>query len=687
MQKNTMAAICPIVFFVFAFMLIPYRLLHGFDLVPGDIGDSRLINWLLENVYQFFAGKSDSLWHPGFFWPFPFVIGFSENLFGSTPFYILFRLATGEPDTAFQLWFFFGYLANFGAAYYALRRLDTGILAATTGALIFAFALPTTAHAGHSQLHYRFGFPLAIVFYIEFLTRKNWRALLMTVAWLTWQFYCGIYMGFFSLLFLGTATLAYFVYGKCFLKTPIWKALCEFFQTWCAQSRLEKYRLTVLAVVLCALLLLLFYPYLQVSSLYGVKRGWNEISAMLPRPQSFLLADRSYFKFIVPASWFANLPMRHEHQMFAGMTPLLLAVAGVWWYRRKSASAFPIMFGMSVLVVVLTLYINGFSLWKLFYKLPLASAIRGMTRFDQILLFPLGYFSALAVDSLCQRRDSLCQRRAIMAKSLLILFPLLIVGEACMTTMYLGPKAEWRQRLQQAKARLPAKLLPNSVLFFAQQDQRGFAAEIDAMWVALSHGLKTLNGYSGISPPYYRYLFGTDCNEMLRRVLSYLQFTGKSNQQNATDFMGKVVPIGFNNCNPSWLSALPTLSGRNVEYSPEEFRQVRILSANRIQSAGRSDVLVTIANGNSVPITAMSDIGKPVRLSWRFLNPAGKPVTGWDTRLDLPFDIPAHGELKLNVSIDPKTEVKGGALQFSLVQEAVFWGHDIGVPPFTIPWN
>jgi hypothetical protein len=57
------------------------------------------------------------------------------------------------------------------------------------------------------------------------------------------------------------------------------------------------------------------------------------------------------------------------------------------------------------------------------------------------------------------------------------------------------------------------------------------------------------------------------------------------------------------------------------------------------------------------------------------------------TRLDLPIDIPLHGELKLNVSVDPKTEIKGGSLQFSMVQEAGFWGHDIGVVLVTIPWN
>jgi len=110
------------------------------------------------------------------------VLGFSDNLFGSSPVYILARLFTEETDTAFQLWFYFGYVVNFLSAYYALRRLKGSAWAATIGSVIFAFALPVTAHAGHAQLHYRFGIPLAILFLTKFYNSKAWHYLLISAA-------------------------------------------------------------------------------------------------------------------------------------------------------------------------------------------------------------------------------------------------------------------------------------------------------------------------------------------------------------------------------------------------------------------------------------------------------------------------------------------------------------------------
>jgi hypothetical protein len=78
-------------------------------------------------------------------------------------------------------------------------------------------------------------------------------------------------------------------------------------------------------------------------------------------------------------------------------------------------------------------------------------------------------------------------------------------------------------------------------------------------------------------------------------------------------------------------------------------------------------------------------LGKPIRISWRFINSSGVPASGWDTRKDLPFYIGPNSSLNMRVFIDPNMEIKDGALQISLVQEGVFWGHDIGLAPLTIP--
>lgn len=671
------------VIFICAFVAIPLRQLHGLALMPGDIGDARLNNYFLENIYQFFFGESEALWQLGFFSPFPYVLGFSDNHFGSAPIYLLARLFVAQPDTAFQLWFLFGYAANFAAAYYALRLLGGSPLASSAGALIFAFALPTTAHAGHAQLHYRFGVPLAMAFFTLFLEQKKYRLLVISGAWLVWQFYSGIYMGFFTLLLLAAAACMHFVYSRFSLKQSFVQPIRELNTQWQNQFRQEKWRILLYLTGLLIALVVLFYPYIQVSRLYGAVRSWGEIASMLPRPQSYFLADRSYVWSWPTAGIFANIPMRHEHQMFMGAMPMLLATIGLLVGARKgNAHTFTVLAGVLFGLIILTLYVGGVSFWYVLHKLPLASAIRVMTRLDQVLLFPVAYLVVLAIDYL---RDKWRWGGWLVV---LVILPLMLL-EFAATSMYVSNKTEWRDRLSLIEATVPQGIKPDSILFFAQREGPFYADELDAMWVSLRHGVKTLNGYSGFLPPRYTLEYGKDCTERLRRVTSFLTFAEISDDENAyRELMKTIVPVGFEGCDPEWLAHIPGLvSQLGRQYTQEEIRQL----AYRFESVSRGNgvtlVRLKILNSGNVTIAAGSSVNTPMRISWRFLDAAGQPVSGWDTRMDLPFDIPAQGELMFLLNIDEGMEIRGGSLQVSLVQEGVFWAHDVGLQPLEVEWR
>ena len=560
----------PLAIFLLAFFFVPVSQLDRFAMMPGNIGDARLNNYFLENVYQFFAGNADSLWHLSFFFPFPYVLGFSDNLFGSAPVYALARLITGKADTAYQVWFLVGYAANFGAAYYALRRLNGSVLASSIGAVIFAFALPTTAHAGHAQLHYRFGLPLAIVFFAEFLNVKSWRLLVIAGAWLVWQFYAGVYMGFFALLLMATMSMAYVGFALIERKASIRDMFKDFLFSWQSQSRQQKLIALGGFGLLLLLLAILFYPYLQVTNLYGAKRSWGEIATMLPRPQSFFLSDSSFLWATHDSRIFVGIPMRHEHQMFVGLVPLLLALAGFFvGSRARCGATFSLMSGMLGIAIILTLYVGGFSLWYLFHKLPLASAIRAMTRLDQAFLFPIAYLAVVAVDYF--RTQFTWGLKAV----LVLILPLLIF-ESGMTSMGTSLKQAWRQRLHALESVFPKDLPTDAILFFAQRSGPFYADELDAMWVSHAHGVKTMNGYSGIYPPGpgYEIDYGRDCSVIPKRVVSYLEFTQKSNNTQAyRALMARIVPIGFEGCDPAW-SMTPPISSIDRAYTPEEFRQL-----------------------------------------------------------------------------------------------------------------
>jgi len=537
----------PIALFMVAFISLPLMQFKGLSIMPGDIGDARLNNYFLENIFQFIIGNSDSLWELPFFFPFPYVGGFSDNLFGSSPIYVIARFITGEPDTSFQIWFLFGYLANYSSAYYALRRLGGSALACSVGALIFSFALPTTAHAGHAQLHYRFGIPLAIVFASEFLMKGSWSSLLFAGLWTVWQFYSGVYMGFFTLLLMSTMGVVFVVYQVTNRKCTIVQLVAEYVRSWKTLQYRRRAAIVVGLLLVVVSMIILFYPYLQVSHLYGFNRSWNEIENMLPRVQSYILSDHSKLWGTSGKNIFTGLPMRHEHQMFVGVVPLLMVVlALVMGIGRDKEQHFMLMSWTLVGIIALTLYVGGVSFWYIFHGLPLASAIRAMTRLDQVLLFPIGYLAGFMIDTV---RIRYRWRNALVVA---VILPLLIV-EFASISMPSSSKIEWRERVKILEKRIPKNVPQNGILFVAQINGPFYADEIDAMWVALNRGMKTLNGYSGHWPPGYSVEYGQDCKELAKRVMSYLNFIGRPHDsQLFGDIMWRVVPIGFDGCDQEW---------------------------------------------------------------------------------------------------------------------------------------
>ena len=539
MNKNRVHLLIAVFIFTACFYFVPYLQLNHFYNLPGDLGDSRLNHYFLENIYLFFAGRSPSLVNLNFFYPFPFILGFSDNLFGSYPFYFFARLFARYPEQAFGIWYAISYALNFSSTYYVLRKLNLSNVASITGAVIFTFAFPVSAQTSHVQLAYRFATPMAILETIQFLRDQSWRSLMISFIWLTWQFYCSIYLGFF----LGLMIVAiYIVYGlRSFLVCRNPKdVIHSFLVGW---QRLEIGSRAIFfccLFALCFCLVALFYPYLKVSELYGVKRSLTEITSMLPSPGSYILMEESWlWRFL--GGYVSAIPMRHEHQIFFGAIPIALALIGlIFGSTKRNGLAFSLLTVTLIFLIVLTLNFNGHSLWLYFAGLPLASAIRAMTRISLVLLFPIAYLGAVAVD--------LIPKKLTFIKYILILG---MVFEFSTVRVNSSPSAEWREHTAVSMAKVPKELPMSSILFFSQDPSKSSAnQELDAMWTALNLGLPTLNGYSGNLPPGFKQDYGMDCFEISRRLRAYLKFNHSANpNEDYRELIKRVVPIGFDGCN------------------------------------------------------------------------------------------------------------------------------------------
>jgi len=135
------------------------------------------------------------------------------------------------------------------------------------------------------------------------------------------------------------------------------------------------------------------------------------------------------------------------------------------------------------------------------------------------------------------------------------------------------------------------------------------------------------------------------------------------------------------------LSLADTVTRIDRRYSADEFRSLSYRIERRYKRGDQTYIDLRIDNAGPLPISAASAVGTPIRVSWRFLDEEGVATEGWNTRRDLPRDVRAEGSLTMSIPVADSMQVPGGTLQVSLVQEGVFWGHDIGIPDANFPWE
>lgn len=643
----------------------PWAFLDGLTRMPAGLGDSRLNAFFLENVYRYLVGDSASLWHLPIYHPAPYALGFSDNHFGSAPIYAALRFAGLDALGAYQWWFLAAYPLNFFAAVWFGRRLGLSTLGATLCGLIYAFALPVTAQIDHSQLMYRCAAPFALGFFIDFLADRRPRDLSIAIAATVAQLFIGVYIGFFTLLFLAALLFA----RSCLpvlrqgeasgaILTNLWRGA-------------SRWKLGLVAVAALLALVWLFYPYVMAKSLYGVSRSWGEVRSMLPRFYSYFVADHALYW---PSSNWAltDLPMRHEHQLFPGLAATLLAAAGSVFALRRShkRQAALMVFYCLVTVMVVTLFIGWYdngekvfanSFWQLFVGLPLASAIRAMSRVVLVMLLPIGFLAGLGATHLLGRAGRWSQLA-------LVAILLVVIAESSAVTTDWSLKAQWQGRQDELVSRY-GDGQKGQALFIAQTDRADFSHEIDAMVFSQARGLATLNGYSGGEPHGFRLFYGTDCRELPRRVLAIQHLLGKGDEFYRRQMAG-VTALGFAGCDERWWQAAPD----NMSYSDRSFTAAELdaiaISVRGAKKNAHGDLLVELqlTNKGTERIAALGPFKRYVQLEYWFEDAEGDRATRFKRRDFLPEDLPPGKAVTVTIVVPAKRVLPGHRLKVNFAQ-------------------
>ncbi len=542
-----------LIFLVSLWLIVIHPLGPNLSRLPGDLGDSRFNNYILEHDFRWTSGKEADLFSPDFFYPHSLTLAFSDTHLGSMLFYSIFRWLGLNRELAFQAWYLLSFLLNFYSALFVLKKYEFCQLSILLGSFFFTFGLPVLAQENHVQLTYRFCIPLACYCFFLLIQKPSIKRLAITVFWLVWQFYLSIYLGYFLTLLLLVVALVLPFKQKVSYISIYRQWINSFKDQWKCSSKKNNFFYSFIFSILLVGLVVLFIPYAYVTKTYGFIRSWGDVLQILPKPISYIISDgSSIWRFFAFLSNDATL-YRDEHNLFIGLASLILLVIGLVWrfnYKhRKYINLFIIAVGI---LILLTININGFSLYGALWYLPGVNSIRAVSRIILVFMWPIALYISSVVDALSRSVN----RSKVGSIIGLILF-ILMYTESVFYDHRTFTKLEAESRSQKITEQIPA-MLPDAPILFVWYSpcDNWYLYELDAMLIAQELDWPVLNGYSANFPIGYGPT--TSCEQAIIRINDYLATNKITDPIIQNTLISRIVTIGPESC--KWREEVPMLT-------------------------------------------------------------------------------------------------------------------------------
>ena len=299
----------------------------GWTRVPGDIGDGRLNNLILEHGYQAVRGVYPFA-SPGQFHPTEKTLAYTDSHWGTLPLYVVARFIGCSVTTAYQVWAVLLAAGNAFAVLILLRvcRVPWPL----AGPISFLAAAPAVAvwfTGGHIQLLPLFPLPLALAQVVRWAETRRVIHLIQAIAFLCWLLLSSPYLGFFGAL----ALVLFAVSSLALLPRESGIVSPE------RQIKVKQNLAAAGFLLLAGIPTLVLYSlYFQESRTAGT-RNWSELADLAPTWQVWMTAP--------PGQWYAggwpdwkptNLS---EQALFSGFIPWIATIVGLLALRSGPRSA------------------------------------------------------------------------------------------------------------------------------------------------------------------------------------------------------------------------------------------------------------------------------------------------------------------------------------------------------------
>ncbi len=667
MKSKKLLPLIPFLVLLWGLYSVPLRSTGpGFSHIPGDMGDARFNNFVLEHGYRYVSGREPNFWSAPVFYPELNAIAFSDSHIGNLPVYSAFRFLGMDREGAFQGWIAACFLLNFLFCFYVLRKLGFGVISSSGGAYVFTFGLPVIAQLSHAQLIPRFFVPLIFLRLWSYLKKPGLRHLLYASFFLVIQFYISIYTGWFVVLSGAMFCLA----GRLALgrssEMPAGKGALR----WAGAGAFSAVLLTPLVV-----------PYLGVVGETGA-RCWWVINSMLPRTHSLFYPAGNTLLWRGLASGKSFL-YATEHRIFPGALSYagLAAAILVFFFKKEKSRNDRLAFAAAVSVIFVILAVSrmsvgGVNFYRVLTLLPGVGALRAVTRIMLVLLFP---FSVLVCFLFEQARK--LKNEAVRA-SLGVVLLLAVFADHGLNPVFPDfdrlsnsySKHHARARSDSVKKDLVAlPELPEVFVYMPAGSRSPFwEVHLDAMLAAQELGIRTINGYSGVFPAHYDISMNYGDLWALDRWIAHSnrRWEGRERiypQLPGQDLFEGLVIIGVprgERSEPGFMDAPLPEDEFRAEISPKK-------DFIRGIPRGTSRFAVDVRNESSIN---WGSIGRPdgsfeFTLRWRWLSEEGRVLTGFDYIKNIRYDIGPGESREFRVAVRLPEERGRYILEFDLFQE------------------
>lgn len=305
-----------VLFFLLATVLFTWPIVARLSDGLADPWDAKLNAWILHWDYHQTFHDPPRLFDANIFYPAKYALAFSEHLYGAAlfgfPLYAAGVSTLAAYNFLFLLGMFLSGLAAWAFALYVTQDASASLLAG----VVYAFVPWRLAQIPHLQYQWGAFLALLLLFLLRYLDLGRRRDLALFALFFAWNAVTNIHYALFS----GIAVAVVLGYE------------------WLATGPADSWRRVVasLAATGAAVVLVLpFYvPYARASSLYGMRRGEDEIAVFSGRPVDFLTAGPQN-KLYAPLT---QKLAQAEGDFFPGFGVIALALAAVLVGRGKPDS-------------------------------------------------------------------------------------------------------------------------------------------------------------------------------------------------------------------------------------------------------------------------------------------------------------------------------------------------------------